>query len=140
MTRASIAAMVAFSLAGPVGASPWTERYFGVGSGGDRGVACGQARDHAQGNSFRACVQRHGKRTDAIYTDCICASAEDRIHVCNVNLKVSCEGPTSPVSDPGSLKSGGEPKGRADRRRESPSKAQRGGAGPPGPKVSRAGG
>ncbi len=72
-------------------ATPWIERYFGVGSGGDAKAACEKARDHAQGNSFRACMERRGTRSDATYTACACASPKVQLHVCNVNLQVSCE-------------------------------------------------
>ncbi len=108
-----IAALAALCLAPPAFAG-WTERYFGVGSAPDPGQACGLARDHAQDNSSKACVDRRGKRGEAAYTDCICTSAES-MQVCNVNLKVLCDG-TSASSDPGSLQGG--PKVRAGRRRD----------------------
>ncbi len=86
-----LCALVALSLASPALAGGWVERYFGVGSAGDRTLACGLARDHAQGNSFRACMDRRGTRADATYTDCICTAAADSLQICNVNLKVACE-------------------------------------------------
>jgi hypothetical protein len=117
MQRALIA-LTALSLTGPARAAEWTERYFGIGSAGDEIAACGQARDHAQGNSFKACIDRRGKRGDAEYTECICAAAGDRMHVCNVNLKVRCDGSAESKSERASQPSRGEPKGRADRQRQ----------------------
>ena len=108
--------------------SPWTERYFGVGSAPDKGQACGLARDHAQGNANRACVGRSGVRGGSVYTDCICTSAAESMEICNVNLKVLCDGP-KPSSDPGSLPEGG-PKGRAGQRHKA--------SGRPGPEVKAA--
>ena len=107
-----IAGSVALTAA-PASAAEWTERYFGVGSAGDRSMACGQARDHAQGNSFKACVDRRGKRADAEYTECVCAAAADRMHVCNVNLKVRCD-----ASDSATQKRG-TPRERAGRGKRS---------------------
>jgi hypothetical protein len=111
-TRTAIA-MLAVVLSGPATAGEWTERYFGVGSAGNQSEACGLARDHAQGNSFRACIDRRGKRGDAAYTECICTSAGESMQVCNVNLKVLCDGPLA--SDPKAPHEGGL-KGRAGRR------------------------
>jgi hypothetical protein len=115
MSRPFIAALVACSLGGAARAEDWTERYFGVGSAQDHVAACGQARDHAQGNSFKACIDRRGRRGEAEYTECICATTGEQIHVCNVNLKVRC-GAGQSGSDQGSLPSRGVPKGRAGRR------------------------
>jgi hypothetical protein len=95
----------------------WTERYFGVGSADDRIAACADARVHAEGNSSNACTTRQGKRGDAAYTDCICSPLSEGGHVCNVNLKVSCDGPAS-TGERG-LRQGGEPKGRTDRHQKS---------------------
>jgi hypothetical protein len=108
LNRTLIAALAALSIAPRASAGDWTERYFGVGSAGDRGEACELARDHAQGNSFKACVERRGKRGEASYTDCICTSASESLQVCNVNLKVSCDGPLS-GSDPASQQKGARP-------------------------------
>lgn len=117
MRRAEWQGMLGLVIAGsvavcatPVAAAEWTERYFGVGSAGDRSLACGQARDHAQGNSFKACLDRRGKRGEAEYTECVCAAAADRMHVCNVNLKVRCD-----ASDEGASKERGTPRERAGR-------------------------
>lgn len=107
-----IAGSVALTAA-PASAAEWTERYFGVGSAGDRSMACGQARDHAQDNSFKACVDRRGKRADAEYTECVCSAAADRMHVCNVNLKVRCDG------DGSATQKRGTPRERAGRGRRS---------------------
>ncbi len=112
------ALLIAFALSGPALAGEWTERYFGVGSASDKVQACGLARDHAQGNSNRACVDRSGTRGGSVYTDCICTSAAESMQICNVNLKVLCDGPNA-GSDPGSLREGG-PKGRAGQRRTAP--------------------
>ena len=68
MRNRILIAALALSLAPAAFAGEWTERYFGVGSAGDRGEACGLARDHAQGNSLKACIDRRGKRGDAAYT------------------------------------------------------------------------
>src|ERR1041384_5541432 len=100
--------VVALCLAMPAFASEWTERSCGVGSAGERSVACGQARDHAQGNSFEACIGRRGKRGEAAYTDCVCAATADRMHVCNVNLNVRCD-----AAEP--EQRGGKPRERAGR-------------------------
>jgi hypothetical protein len=129
MQRALAAALALASLAGPARAVEWTERYFGVGSAGEETEACGQARDHAQGNSFRACLDRRGKRGEAEYTECTCAAASERMHVCNVNLKVRCDG-ASESSSAGSQPSRGEPKGRAGNRRQAIARRLR-----PGPEV-----
>jgi len=56
------ALIIAVALSAPAFAGEWTERYFGVGSASDKVQACGLARDHAQGNSNRACVDRSGTR------------------------------------------------------------------------------
>jgi hypothetical protein len=131
MLRPMLTAMLAaLSLGAPAYSSEWTERYFGVGSGGDRGEACGLARDHAQGNSFRACIDRRGKRGDAAYTDCICTSAGESMQVCNVNLKVACDGSLAGGDSKSPQQEGGL-KGRAGRRRDgSPRRVVR-----PGPDV-----
>jgi hypothetical protein len=94
----------------------WIERYFGVGSAQQQGLACEAARGHAGGNFVKACVERRGMRTAAAYTDCICSQLLEGEHVCNVNLKVGCEarasgGTPSRAETP----HGGKPKGRADR-------------------------
>jgi hypothetical protein len=119
--RILIGALAALTVAPRAFAGEWTERYFGVGSAGDRGQACGLARDHAQGNSSRACLDRRGTRGDAAYTDCICTSAGESMEICNVNLKVFCDGP-SEGSDPGSQQKGG-PRNRAGRRDGNPRRA-----------------
>jgi hypothetical protein len=116
LNRTLIAALAAVSLPPPASAREWTERYFGVGSAGDRSEACGLARDHAQGNSFRACIDRRGKRGEVAYTDCICTSTAENMQVCNVNLKVLCDGPPA-GSDPGSRQAGARRK-IAGRRRQ----------------------
>jgi len=113
MLRAALATLAVLTLAQPARASDWIERYFGVGSGGDQAAACGEARDHAQGNSFKACVDRRGKRGDAAYTDCICAAKGEQMHVCNVNLKVRCEVAAAVSGGPQSAAKRGAPKGRA---------------------------
>src|SRR3954470_8527119 len=100
------ALILAAVLAAPAFATEWTERYFGVGSASEKGQACGLARDHAQGNSNRACVDRRGIRGVSAYTDCICTSATESMEICNVNLKVLCDVPKA-GSDPGSLPEGG---------------------------------
>jgi hypothetical protein len=131
LKRNLIAALIASSLAQPAVAG-WTERYFGVGSAPDPDQACGLARGHAQDNSSKACVDRRGKRGEAAYTDCICTSAGESMQVCNVNLKVLCDG-VAAGSDPGSLQGG--PKVRAGRRRDgTPRRVVR-----PGPKVEAGG-
>jgi hypothetical protein len=95
----------------------WTERYFGVGSAEEQALACKAAKGHADGNSVKACADRHGVRAEAQFTDCICSALADREHVCNVNLKVLCDANASATavtpSDGGNR--GGEPKGRAGR-------------------------
>jgi len=127
--------LAACSLAAPAKAGEWTERYFGVGSGGDEAAACGQARDHAQGNSFKACLEGRGKRGQTEYTECICASTSGRMHVCNVNLKVRCDGATeSSDSDRGGSPKRGEPRSRAGQRVHSIGGTR------PGSEVSAAGG
>lgn len=97
----------------------WTERYFGVGSAAEAGLACAQARDHARGNSSNACEVRGGKRGPSDYTGCVCDQTSEGVHVCNVNLKVLCDGTLASTSLPGGQHLGG-PKGRADLRREPP--------------------
>src|SRR3954470_4894450 len=112
--NAMLSLMLAAAVSIATSTAPWTERYFGVGSASDKGQACGLARDHARGNSDRACVEKRGTRGGSAYTDCICASAGESMEICNVNLKVLCDGP-KPGGDPGSLPEGG-PKGRAGQR------------------------
>jgi hypothetical protein len=135
MRTALAAALVALCAAHPAAAGQWTERYFGVGSDGDRGSACSQARDHAQGNSFRACMERRGTREGTSYTDCQCTQSDGTLHVCNVNLKVVCVGSlaSSGQGAPPALKGG--PKGRADRRRDAHSGARSVVSDRPGPAV-----
>ncbi|HZX96899.1 MAG TPA: hypothetical protein VFE90_20430 [Myxococcales bacterium] len=122
---AATVAVVVSCAAQPVLAGEWTERFFGVGSDGNRVSACEQARDHAQGNSFHACMEKRGRRGDTSYTDCVCTQASEALHICNVNLKVSCFGTiaSSGVSD--STGRRGAPKGRADRRRATSSGTRR---------------
>jgi len=133
MLKRTLIATLALSLAPAALAGEWTERYFGVGSAGDRSEACGLARNHAQGNSFQACIDRRGKRGDAAYTDCICTSAGESTQVCNVNLKVLCDGPSA-GSDPGSLQEGGL-RDRVGRHRDG---IRRANSGRPGPEVRQA--
>lgn len=112
-------------------AAGWTERYFGVGSGGDRGTACEQARGDAEQNSSAACARGHGARGEVSYTECVCATTWQSMHVCNVNVKVACDGPAA--SSP--MRRGGEPTGRAGEE-----SAAMHGAAPvrwPGPEVRR---
>ena len=109
---AAAIAIATFGLGGPARASDWIERYFGVGSAGTPDAACVEARDHAQGNSFKACIDRRGKRSEAAYTDCICSDKGQEMHVCNVNLKVRCE-VSSAGGGPQHLQKRGEPKGQA---------------------------
>lgn len=94
----------------------WTERYFGVGSGEASALACQEARGHADGNSASACQSKRGIRAEAQFTECMCSAAAEGEHVCNVNLKVVCDGAADQQS---SMQSGGgkggEPKGRAGR-------------------------
>jgi len=133
MPKRTLIAALALTLAPPASAGEWTERYFGVGSADDRGEACGLARNHAEGNSSKACIDRRGKRGDAAYTDCICTSAGESTQICNVNLRVLCDGPSA-GSDPGSLQEGGR-RDRAGRRDKS---ARRANSGRPGPDVRTA--
>ncbi|HEY2030950.1 MAG TPA: hypothetical protein VGH20_17255 [Myxococcales bacterium] len=94
----------------------WTERYFGVGSGEQSALACQEARGHADGNSASACQSKRGTRGGVEFTDCLCSAAGEGEHVCNVNLKVVCDGaPQSTSSIEGGGGKGGEPKGRAGR-------------------------
>jgi hypothetical protein len=93
----------------------WTERYFGVGSAEERNLACNEARGHADGNSTNACVDKRGMRAVAEYTECICVALAEGDHVCNVNLKVVCDGPFPSADQNSSIRSGGKPKGRAGR-------------------------
>jgi hypothetical protein len=102
----------------------WTERYFGVGSAEERNLACKEARGHADGNSTNACVEKRGTRGDAEYTECICSHPAEDEHVCNVNVKVLCDGGTQATgtssanqaeSSSSTARSGGEPKGRVGR-------------------------
>jgi hypothetical protein len=135
MKHALSAAVIALCAAFPAAAGQWTERYFGVGSDGDRGAACSQARDHAQGNSFRACMERRGTRGDTSYTDCQCTRSDEALHICNVNLKVLCVGSLASSGEGGSPALKGGPKGRADRRRDAHSGARHVVSDRPGPAV-----
>ena len=114
MTRFVIATILA-TIARPAVAREWTERYFGVGSADDQGAACTEARGHAEVNSAQACKGGSGARGEAAYTACICARMPEGVHMCNVNLKVLCDGPVDSGLD-GSGSRGG-PKGRAEGRR-----------------------
>ena len=114
MTRLVIATIIA-TIAGPALAREWTERYFGVGSAADQGAACTEARGHAEVNSTQACKGGSGARGEASYTACICARMPEGVHMCNVNLKVLCDGPMRLGGDGSEQR--GEPKGRADGRR-----------------------
>lgn len=118
MKRWPAAVVLAAALGLLVAAAPgrWTERYFGVGSARDSVAACREARDHASGNLSDACVTRQGTRGESSFTDCICAHAVDDVYVCNVNLKVLCDGSLSSGGNQRPSQPGGEPKGRADRR------------------------
>lgn len=111
MTRLLIAVLI-FTVARPALAREWTERYFGVGSAAEQGAACTQAREHAELNSTQACKVGSGARAEASYTACICARMPEGVHMCNVNIKVQCNGPMDSGID-GAGSSGG-PKGRAD--------------------------
>ncbi|HEY6909243.1 MAG TPA: hypothetical protein VI356_07735 [Myxococcales bacterium] len=136
MKHSFAAAVIALCAAYPAAAGEWTERYFGVGSDGDRGAACSQARDHAQGNSFRACMDRRGTREGTSYTECLCTQSDETLHICNVNLKVLCVGSlASSGGASGSPALKGGPKGRADRRRDAHSGARRVVSDRPGPAV-----
>src|SRR3954454_12671577 len=86
----------------------WVERYFGVGSAEERGLACEEARGHADGNSTKACVDKRGTRSEAAYTECICSHLAEGDHVCNVNLKVVCDASADGNS---SIRSGGGGRG-----------------------------
>jgi hypothetical protein len=95
--------------------SHWTERYFGVGSAEERNLACKEAKGHADGNSTNACVDKRGTRGDAEYTECICSALTEGEHVCNVNLKVACDGGQQATNKSSSIQNEGEPKGRVGR-------------------------
>ena len=135
MQRLLLTAWTVASLAQPARAADWIERYFGVGSATAPSAACGEARVDAQGNSARACTERRGTRGDARYTECVCQRVSEDLHICNVNLKVSCDGPLSSASARGSRRQRGEPKGRADRHAAATG-AWRACTDQPGPKVS----
>jgi hypothetical protein len=102
------------TVANPALAREWTERYFGVGSAADQSAACAEAREHAEVNSAEACKGGSGSRGAASYTACICARMPEGVHMCNVNLKVLCDGPMHSGGD--GSRPRGEPKGRADGR------------------------
>ena len=112
MKRALLTACAVASLSHPAGATDWIERYFGVGSAGAAVTACGEARADAHVNATRACVERRGSRGAGLYTDCACTSVADGIHICNVNLKVTCEGALSSASAQGTPGQRGNPKAR----------------------------
>lgn len=114
MARILIATIIV-TVARPALAREWTERYFGVGSAADPGAACTEARGHAEVNSTQACKGGSGSRGDASYTACNCARMPEGVHMCNVNLKVLCDGPV--VSGANGSGSRGGPEGRADSRR-----------------------
>ena len=124
MTSPKIFAFIMTALAQTTAVNAhWTERYFGVGSAEERNLACKEARGHADGNSTNACVDKRGTRGDAEYTECICSHPADDEHVCNVNLKVVCDGGSQPESKTSVIRtegrsdarSSGEPKGRVGR-------------------------
>ncbi|HEX4382925.1 MAG TPA: hypothetical protein VH083_08245 [Myxococcales bacterium] len=115
MTSLKLAALFLASLAQTSSGAHWTERYFGVGSGEERTLACKEARGHADGNSTNACVDKRGTRADAEYTECICSALGEGEHVCNVNLKVACDGGKQADGKSSLIRSGGEPKGRVGR-------------------------
>jgi hypothetical protein len=134
MLRLVLSALVVAGLVPPASGAGWIERYFGVGSAGAPAVACSEAREDAQGNSARACSERKGSRVEERYTECVCQRLSDELHICNVNLKVSCGGPLSSASGRGTRDQGGKPKGRADRR-SATTGAWRVRTDQPGPKV-----
>ena len=112
------AILLAATAQGAQANAQWTERYFGVGSAEERGLACEQARGHADGNSTQACVEKRGTRAEAAYTECICSHLAEGDHVCNVNLKVVCDAASASgatIRSGGGGSRGGEPKGRAGR-------------------------
>jgi hypothetical protein len=116
MTSPKLVALILASLAQTSSAGAhWTERYFGVGSAEERTLACKEARGHADGNSTNACVDKRGTRADAEYTECICSALAEGEHVCNVNLKVACDGGAQADPKSSLIRSGGEPKGRVER-------------------------
>jgi hypothetical protein len=116
MTSPKIVAFIVATLAQTAAVNAhWTERYFGVGSAEERTLACQEARGHADGNSINACVGKRGTRGEAEYTECVCSLPADGEHVCNVNVKVVCEGGTQPAEKSSSIGDRGEPKGRVVR-------------------------
>lgn len=115
MKRLLFAACAVAALGQPAGAAEWVERYFGVGSAIESAAACGEARGDARVNSSNACTDRRGTRKDASYTECVCSRVSESIHICNVNLKVSCDGPLSSAGARVPRKQGGDPKDRANR-------------------------
>lgn len=138
MTHLLVVAFAAASAVQPQGtAAGWTERYFGVGSAAEPASACEQAREHAQGNASNACADRRGTRGSAAFTGCACSRTTEGVHVCNVKLKVLCDGTLASTSIPGGQRGG--PKGRADDRRDAPNGARPGLIVRPGFKVSTGG-
>lgn len=116
MTSPKLVALILAALAPTSSVSShWTERYFGVGSAEERNLACKEAKGHADGNSTNACVDKRGTRGDAEYTECICSPLTEGEHVCNVNLKVACDGGEQAANKSSLNRSGGEPKGRVGR-------------------------
>jgi hypothetical protein len=116
MTSPKIVSLIIAALAPTSSVSShWTERYFGVGSAEERTLACNEAKGHADGNSTNACVDKRGTRGDAQYTECICSALTEGEHVCNVNLKVACDGGEQAANKSSVNGSGGEPKGRVER-------------------------
>jgi hypothetical protein len=132
MRISSLLAGAAIAICGSAAEAGWTERYFGVGSATDRSTACEQARGHAQENSTVACVRGHGARGDAGFTECVCTRTWEAVHVCNVNLRVACDGP---ASSPPALRRGGEPRGRADTSRGGTHRVASASSRRPGPEV-----
>jgi hypothetical protein len=128
MRWSAFAAAVAATLAAPLPLrSEWTERYFGIGSAGDHGSACEEARAHAQVNARAACAERHGVGSGGgTFTDCRCTSVPAGLHVCNVKLLVVCGDGRSAWPPPqlastspnGQTKSPAAPRGAAGRRRD----------------------
>ena len=133
--RLECIAAAVVALWGSAAQGGWTERYFGVGSASDQGAACEQARGHARDNSSAACARGGGARGDASFTDCLCTRTWEALHVCNVNLAVSCQGDAP--SSPPALRRTGEPEGRAAAKEAralgvAPARRKR-----PGPEVAR---
>ena len=138
MTFLFAVAFAAVSVAQPGGITAgWTERYFGVGSAAEPGGACEQAREHAQDNASKACAEKRGTRDSAAFTGCACARTAEGMHVCNVKLKVLCDGMLASTSLPGGQRGGS--KSRADGRRDAPDGALPGHIARPGSKVRTSG-